>query len=89
MPTTTHNPFANVATDDLVAAPGQLTALGNRLVGKIDGWLVAHPGYHSRSTVAKGVKIDTTHAWIMLGHMERHGLAKGSGNGCWRKFAAY
>ena len=66
-----------------------LTTEGNRLVGKIDAWLVAHPGFHNCSTVARGVKTDTNTAWEILHWLDDHGMyAVGSGNGCWRKYGA-
>lgn len=67
----------------------RLTPAGNRLVGKIDAWLVAHPGFHPPSKVARGVKATTNEAYDVLSWLDRRGLfVVGDGNGCWRKYAS-
>jgi hypothetical protein len=64
-----------------------LTSTGNQLVGAVDGWLVAHPGYHTPSAVGRGLRINTTVAWQILNHMDTQGIyVVGDGNGCWRKY---
>jgi hypothetical protein len=66
----------------------ELTPIGNQLVGAIDGWLVAHPGYHTPSAVGRGLRISSTVAWQILSHMDVHGIyVVGDGNGCWRKYS--
>lgn len=72
-----------------VRSYSRLTAHGNRLVGQIDAWLVAHPGFHPPSRVARGVKVTTVEAEAVLSWLDRRGVwVVGDGNGCWRKYAA-
>ena len=67
----------------------RLTPEGNRLVGRIDAWLVAHPGFHPPSRVARGVKASTDEAGDVLSWLDRRELlVVGNGNGCWRKYAS-
>lgn len=67
----------------------RLTPEGNRLVGRIDAWLVEHPGFHPPSRVARGVKASTAEAGDVLSWLDRRGvLVVGDGNGCWRKYAS-
>jgi hypothetical protein len=67
----------------------RLTPEGNRLVGRIDAWLLDHPGFHPPSRVARGVKSATHEAGDVLSWLDRRGvLVVGDGNGCWRKYAS-
>ncbi|QFG11496.1 hypothetical protein I5G87_gp72 [Mycobacterium phage Ekdilam] len=65
-----------------------LTGYGNTLVGRIDAWLTSHPGLHSPSKIARGVKCSTLDAQAVLSHLDARGLfVVGAGNGCWRNYA--
>lgn len=94
-----HNRFEGVTAADLIddTVPpvlmegrrryNTLTPVGNQLVGAVDGWLVAHPGFHSPSTVGRGLRVSTVVADHILSWMDRNGVyVQGSGNGCWRKY---
>ncbi|QFP94862.1 hypothetical protein SEA_MARSHAWN_76 [Mycobacterium phage Marshawn] len=66
-----------------------LTAEGNQLVGRIDAWLTSHPGTHSPSVVARGVKCGTHDAQVVLRFLDERGMfVAGDGNGAWRRYAA-
>ena len=97
---TKYNRFEGITSTDLIDCTSPikvtggrrlytgLTPIGNQLVGAIDGWLAEHPGYHTPSTVGRGMRIDTTVAWQILSYMDSHGIyVTGDGNGCWRKYS--
>lgn len=66
-----------------------LTPYGNSLVGRIDYWLLTHPGFHPPSKVARGCKIASHEAHSVLAWLDDHGIyAVGDGNGCWRRYAS-
>lgn len=67
---------------------GELTTAGNRLVGKIDAWLLEHPGFYPPSRIARGIKATSVETSQVLDWLDRRGLwVVGSGNGAWRRYA--
>lgn len=67
----------------------ELTTDGNRLVGQIDGWLTGHPGWHTPSRIARGIRSTTAETWQVLVWLDRRELfVVGSGNGNWRRYSA-
>lgn len=67
----------------------ELTDLGYTIADRIELWLESHPGLHSPSRIARGVKVDNTNAVAyVLQWMDSHIYVVADGNGCWRKYGA-
>lgn len=65
----------------------ELTDEGYDLADAVDLWLENHKGYHTPSTVARGVKAtNSVDVWQVLNWMDHQVLVMGSGNGRLRRY---
>jgi len=71
-----------------MSATDELTEAQYDAADAIELWLETHPGLHSPSVIARGVKIDTRMAHDVLRWMERNVFVAADGNGAWRKYGA-
>lgn len=70
-----------------------LTSDGYDIADQVTAWLESHPGFHTPSTIGRGVKIrgaaiHSNYVWQVLVWMEKHVLVNGSGNGVRRRYGA-
>jgi len=67
-------------------ATQELTETQYDMADAIDLWLETHPGMHSPSVIARGIKTETVPTRTVLDWMERCVFVLADGNGAWRKY---
>ena len=66
----------------------ELTDIQYDMADAIELWLESHPGLHSPSVIARGIKAETVRTLEVLRWMERNIFVTADGNGAWRKYGA-